>query len=198
MKTNKSILFLCLVFLLLPTIGAAEVTLEIFDLSFPKKCGASWNGDIDSCSQCHSTRSATVAEYDFQKMKESTTLHHREVISLEENDRISISVPDADLNPGQPFTQLFKFSGSQIMYVYGYCKYGERLQILDTKLISNPSTYFYLEKHDGHFLPVLDEPGDYIFVLKLLHSRNTDSLNRSRWEEVVLIWTLSVADRYDG
>lgn len=198
MKNNKSSLFLCLLFLLLPAHSAAEVTLEILDLNFPKTCGASWNEDINSCSQCHSKQPATVKEDDLQEMKESAAVPHRDIVSLEENDRISISVPDAELTSDQPFTQQFNFHGSQIMYVYGYHKYGENLQILDTKLIPNHSNHFYLEKHDGKSLPLLSEAGEYIFVLKLLHNRKIDFQNRSRWEEVVLIWTLSVSEKSEG
>jgi hypothetical protein len=135
---------------------------------------------------------------DLKSVENGARAPHREIMSLEENDRISVSVPDADLKPGQPFTQQFNFHGSQIMYVYGYCRAGESLQTLDMRWIQNSSHHSYLEKHDGQSLPVLTEPGDYIFALKLLHSRNFDIPNRTRWEEVVLIWTLSVAQRSDG
>ena len=131
-------------------------------------------------------------------MEAPNAIPHREIMSLEENTRITISVPDIVLNQGQPFTQKLFFSGNQIMYVYGYCRVGENLQTLDMRWIQNSPDHTYLEKHDGQSLPVLTEPGDYIFVLKLLHNRITDLQSRSRWEEVVLIWTISVAEESDG
>ena len=49
-----------------------------------------------------------------------------------------------------------------------------------------------LEKHDGKMLPLLREPGEYIFILKLLHDRHKDRYGDLQWEQVVLLWTLSV------
>jgi hypothetical protein len=98
------------------------------------------------------------------------------------------------LKPDQPFTQEFTFSGHQIMYEYGYCKDGGPLNILQLRWILDSPKHDFLEEHDGHSLPLLHEPGDYIFVLKLLHDSNNDPVQGSRWKEVVLLWTLSVSD----
>jgi hypothetical protein len=153
---------------------------------------------MNSCNQCHFSQQEAVKDDGIQDPGESAAISYRDIISLEAHDRITVSVPDVDLSPNQPFTQRLTFNGNRILYAYGYSKNGGHLQIQEVRWIQDSVSNVYSVKHDGISLPLLSDPGDYIFVLKLLHNRKVDFQNRSRWEEVVLIWTLSVSEETDG
>ena len=170
----------------------ADVTLEILNLTFPDTCGAVRNEEITTCTRCHSSQpTVTPGKRRYRKI-EKNPIDYRTVTSLEEQGRITATVPAEPLVPGQSFSQRIVFNGPAIMYVYGYAKDEGPYQVLDSRWILDSPEMDFLEEHNGTSLPLFKEPGQYTFILKLLHSRSGDLKKGFQWEEVVLFWTLSV------
>ena len=175
-----------------PTV--ADLTLEILDLPFPEICGASLNEDITTCPRCHVPGRVKVEPKLAARNGQSLSLANRTITSLEKDGLITVSVPADALKPGQPFIQEIVFNSNRIMYQYGYRRVGSPFHLLDSRWIHKFPKQRFAQRHDGKSMPLLTEPGDYIFRLKLLHDRSGDPWSGYRWEEVVLIWTLSVGE----
>lgn len=172
--------------------AAADATLEILNLKFPEKCGAVYNENITTCTRCHSSPLTAAEEVD-RENKSPSLMPRRTVTSLEEKERITVSVPAKTLEPGQPFIQEIRFKGSRIYYQYGYRRDRGPFHELDAGWIRGLQRTRFVERHNGKSLPLLSEPGEYVFMVKLLYDRIPDPKSyRFRWEEVVFLWTLSV------
>jgi hypothetical protein len=188
--------FFLLLLSLFLMIGSAQAdsTLEILNLRFPEKCGAAYSEDISTCTRCHFSSLTAMEETDWER-KAAHLIPHRKVTSLEKEERITVSVPALTLKPGQPFIQELRFKGNRIFYQYGYRKNGGPFHKLDEQWIFGSKRTRFIEKHNGKSLPLLIESGEYVFVVKLLYGRFAEPDNdHFRWEEVVLLWTLSVGE----
>ena len=184
---------LSLLFLFTITAPAtADTTLEILNLVFPDSCGASKCGDLKTCTLCHFSIMPNREGDQNLDSKNSLPLPQRKITSMEEMNRITVFVPAVPLKPDQLFTQKIMFNGPQIFFEYSYCKDNGPVCKLDSQWILCSPKQDFLEKHDGKMLPLLREPGEYIFILKLLHDRHKDRYGDLQWEQVVLLWTLSV------
>lgn len=184
---------LALVFLLVLCMPAsADTTLEMFDVDFPDECDSPFTNSAVECSNCHfpdnGDGSATLLLQPYMENPKD----YRTIVSLDEDSKITVVVPAKAIGTGEPLSQTVSISGQGVQYQYGYTRNQEPFVQLENRWLSRAVNPMFFQHHDGVGLPVLDEPGEYIFRINLLYWRFLSQHGVNGWSRVILLWTVNV------
>jgi hypothetical protein len=186
---------LALIFFLVLCIPAfADTTLEILDIDFPDNCGASFTTNAVECSRCHFPDNDYDLPSPWLQLYKDNPNDFRTISSLEENNSITAIVPVGEIRAGEPLTQVVSISGLGTQYQFGYTRNQEPFVLLENRWLSRASVHTFFQQNNGIELPILDEPGEYIFRINFLHRRNPSQSGKGGWARTILLWTINIID----